>query len=279
MHRGRNLSLLCERRECGVQPEHRHDQLQLTLLFEPGTCLYSWLDADGAPHEQAITGPQFLWLAPQVAHGSRWDKAADRVVLYVARRLQEEILPGVIAPFVTSDMVPGATRDLVVWQLAATLRQIHLERNYVDAKLMLEVAGSVARRAMKVLGGVMALGLPGQAKLSSERLRLVEEFIQAQLRYEIHVEDLARKVGLSLAHFTTVFTATTGLAPYKYITRCRMLRAREMLHTGEFRIGEVATAVGIPDLGYFSFRFKQYFSYSPRSVLLQGRLEPAKSPS
>ena len=200
-------------------------------------------------------------------------------MLYVARRLQAEILPGVIAPFVTSDMVPGATRDLVVWQLAATLRQIHFEKNCVDAKLMLEVAGSVARRAMKVLGGLTALALPGQARLSPERMRVVEEFIQAQLRYEIHVEDLARKVGLSLAHFTTVFTATTGLSPYKYITRCRMLRAREMLQTGEFRIGEVATAVGVPDLGYFSFRFKQYFSYSPRSVLLQGRSEPAKSPS
>src|SRR3954471_15677178 len=80
LHRGRHLSLVCERRSSGLEPEHRHEQLQITLLFEPGECVYSWLDAQGGRHEETIAGPQFLWLAPQVSHSCRWEKPADLIV-------------------------------------------------------------------------------------------------------------------------------------------------------------------------------------------------------
>ena len=274
-----DLRLYCARCAKGMEPEHVHSQLQLSLLFEPGICDYSWRDAAGSCHEAHIVGPQFLLIAPTVPHACHWQKEADLIIVYIESRLRELLLPTGSASFVTSDGVAGATQDLVVWQLAATLREVILERNAGDAQLVHDVAASVARRALKVLSGALPLGAPGAPKLSDERRRAVDEHILANLARDIHVADLARKAGLSLQHFTALFTATTGLSPYKYITRRRMLKAYEMLQPGQYRIAEVATAVGFPDQGYFTFRFKQYFNFSPRSVLLQTRTEPVKSPN
>ena len=276
---GSKVSLFCD--HCGQvhEPEHVHDQLQLSLVFEPGVCDYTWRDAAGLSHQQHIVGPQFLVVAPTVPHTCHWQKDAEVIILYLDAPLREELLPNNSEPFIASDSVAGATQDLVVWQLAASLRSIYFERSAPDSQLLHSVAATVAQRALKVLSGALPLGVPGLPTLSLERVKIVEAYIDANMANHIQVSDLAKKVGLSQPHFTALFTATKNLAPYEYITRCRMLKAYDLLKAGDCRIAEVAIAVGFPDQGYFTKRFKEYFRFSPRSVLLHTHLEPAKCPN
>ncbi len=278
LHRGRNLGIFCGRRS-GEVLEHAHDQLQISFLFGPGICDFRWMDADGNRHEQRLNGPQFLMLAPNVPHACRWEKESDLLVLYIEESFWREILSEGISGCSVSDCHTGATQDLVAWQIAWGLRALYFENDEANADLLEELAGSVAKRAMKVLIGLARLRAPSGPKLAGHLVKIVEDFIYARLADAIRVEDLAKKVGLSLAHFTLLFTRATGLSPYKFITRCRMLKAKEMLLTGLHRIGEVASAVGFPDQGYFTARFKEYYNCSPRSVLLHGHLEPVESPN
>jgi len=277
LHCGRNIGIYCGRRS-GEVPEHAHDQLQISFLFGPGICDFRWRDSDGNWHEQRLHGPQFLMVAPNVTHACRWEKESDLVVLYIEETFWREMLPEGITGCSLSDCHTGATQDLVAWQITWGLRGLYFENDETSGGLLEEIAGSVAKRVMKVLGGLARLRAPSGPKLAAPLVKMVEEFIYARLADAIRVEDLAKKVGLSLAHFTLLFTRATGLSPYKFITRCRMLRAKEMLLTGLHRIGEVASAVGFPDQGYFTARFKEYFNCSPRSVLLHGHLEPVESP-
>jgi AraC-like DNA-binding protein len=276
---GSSLSLYCDRCAQGLEPEHVHSQLQLSVVFDPGICDYTWRDASGKTHLEHVVGPQFLIIAPNVVHSCRWHTAADVVILYIEAPLREALLPHGTEAFVTSNSVAGATQDLVVWQLAATLGRIYNERATPDTQLLHGVAMTVAQRALKVFDGALPLGVPGAPKLSEDRLQLLTNYIYANLAGNLRVSDLAKKVGLSEPHLTALFTAATHLSPYKFITRCRMLKAYEMLKTGAHRVAEVALAVGIPDQAYFSSRFHDYFQFTPRSVLLQTRLEPAESPN
>jgi len=277
---GSNVSLFCD--HCGEihEPEHVHQQLQLSLVFEPGICDYTWRDAAGVCHQQHVVGPKFLIVAPNVPHTCHWHKDAEVIILYIDAPLREQLLPHWTDPFLTSDAVAGATQDLVVWQLAGSLRSIYFERSTLDSQLLHSVAATVVQRALKVLSGALPLGVPGIPTLSQERVAVLDIYIAANLgNRDLHVADLAKKVGLSLPHFTALFTATKNLAPYEYITRCRMLKAYDLLKAGNCRICEVALAVGFPDQGYFTKRFKEYFRFSPRSVLLHTHLEPAKTPN
>ena len=276
---GTLLSLVCEHSGCPLEAEHVHEHLQLTVVFEPGVCDYCWRDAAGECHEEHIVGPQFLLVAPGVPHSCRWCREVEPVVIHVAAELRETLLSDGMAAFVASSSVPGASHDIVVWQLATSLRQIRAESKTPDADLMHEVATSVARRALKVLSGALPLGTPGTPRLSEERVRIMDAYIEANIGNPIPIGDLARKIGLSVPHFTALCTATMRLSPKKYITRRRMLKALEMLKAGQHRVAEVARAVGIPDQGYFTTRFKEHFSFSPRSVLLNNRCEPAECPN
>lgn len=79
-------------------------------------------------------------------------------------------------------------------------------------------------------------------------------------------EELAEMVGLSVSHFRMLFRQTTGYTVVQYKNYMRVSRARDLLLMRNYSVSEVAEAVGIPDLYYFSRLFKQYLGFSPSQV-------------
>src|SRR4051812_14049321 len=124
VHRGNNLGIFCGRRS-GEIAEHVHQQLQISFLFDPGICDFRWRDADDNWHEQRLNGPQFLMVAPNVPHACRWEKEGDLLVLYIEGFFWREILREGFAGCTVSDSLPGATQDLVAWQIAWGLRALY----------------------------------------------------------------------------------------------------------------------------------------------------------
>ena len=67
--RGREISLLYDEcRSPAVMAEHKHQELQIGLLFEPATYLLSWRMPSGEPREQRLVGPQVYLVAPGQVH-------------------------------------------------------------------------------------------------------------------------------------------------------------------------------------------------------------------
>lgn len=287
MHTGPNipacegalLSLFCDRCTPGLEAEHSHEELQLSLIFESVVCDLSWRDIGGDWHEEHIVGPQFLLVGPGVPHTCRWRCVSDAVILYIESALRESLLPDGVRSFLTSSSIAGASTDIVVWQLAAALQRIRSEKASPDSTLLHSVAVSVARRALAVLRGAVVQAASCAPRLSRDRMRIMDEFIELNLGNEINVDDIARRVGISVPHLTALCSATVSMPPHKYLVRRRMLRALEMLKTGKHRVAEVALAVGFQDQGYFGSRFKEHFSCTPRSVLLRGYAEPEEGPN
>ena len=114
--------------------------------------------------------------------------------------------------------------------------------------------------------------------LTVSEFEMVVEHMQANLKYEIHVVDLAKKVGRSVAHFAELFRNTTGQPPYEYLTQLRMMRAFELLLTTSRSVREVALEVGFTDPEHFTQKFNRYMNISPRQVSRNARLESANRP-
>lgn len=55
----------------------------------------------------------------------------------------------------------------------------------------------------------------------------------------------------------------TGETPNKYIMKCRMKMASELLETGEYTVSDVCYKVGLEDVSYFNKCFKNFFGVSP----------------
>ena len=261
-------------RGAGETPEHQHEQLQITVLFEPAVCVVSWREPGGRIKCQTFTGPAVVMVAPRQRHACSWQIGGDVIGLYLERRLHAELLPHGIPDPVFAPVL--LERDTVLWNFASALRRFCSERNPGERKLVPSVARSIAIRTTELVGEA---GAEFERVLPSSILRKIEDFVRSNLAHDIHADDLARCAGYSVHYFSALFKATTGTTPADFILERRMLRAQELLRTGEHNIREVARAVGYWDAGHFTGKFRKHFGFAPRSVIRDGQSESVNRPT
>lgn len=97
--------------------------------------------------------------------------------------------------------------------------------------------------------------------------RLEIEAMAARMRERpedrVEVRNLARKLGVSLPHFSRAFRAVMGVSPREYQLRVRIDRARHLLAESDLSVGEIARSLGYSDLFFFSRQFAQHAGVSP----------------
>ncbi len=105
----------------------------------------------------------------------------------------------------------------------------------------------------------------GDLKRSGEPL-LAEVFtvIDRRLSEPLSLRDVARELGVTPGHLTTVVRRRTGRTVQEWIIERRMAEARSLLSDTRLPVGEVARRVGMPDPGYFSRLFRRTHGTSPR---------------
>lgn len=90
------------------------------------------------------------------------------------------------------------------------------------------------------------------------------KFIENNYFRPFDITWLAKELGMSRAHFSTVFSAAMGASPYNYLTKYRISKAEKLLtgRTG-LTVTEVAYSVGFASIERFSEMFKKYTGFSP----------------
>jgi AraC family transcriptional regulator len=108
------------------------------------------------------------------------------------------------------------------------------------------------------------LALPNQqARLSARRLRLVEDYIQAEMASRLTLADIAASIHMSAYHFARMFKATTGQTPHAYVTRLRIEQAQELLRTSHWSVPAIARRVGFASKSHFAATFLRLTGISP----------------
>jgi AraC-like DNA-binding protein len=77
------------------------------------------------------------------------------------------------------------------------------------------------------------------------------------------VRALARRLGVSLPHFSRLFRRVMGVGPREYQLRVRIDRARHLLAESDLSISQIAVSLGYGDLFAFSRQFAQHAGVSP----------------
>ena len=102
------------------------------------------------------------------------------------------------------------------------------------------------------------------AALSSKQLARVTEHIGKNLAQDLSIDRLATLVNMSPFHFARCFKQTAGMTPHQFVTRERILRAREMLLSGKQSIGEIAMALGFASQSHFADVYRRITGSTPR---------------
>lgn len=115
---------------------------------------------------------------------------------------------------------------------------------------------------------------------AGNRITAAIAFMRDELGKPIRVEDMANHVSMSVSAFAHLFKATTGSAPYQYLKRLRLDRARALLVEENQAVSEACQAVGYGSVSHFITEFKRTYGETPRSYASRlRRLGTAHSPA
>jgi len=134
-------------------------------------------------------------------------------------------------------------------------------------RLALEVAVAEAISAFAALRG---------AKCEHTRpVRRAIELLRERLDEEVTLDALADHAGADKFHLCRAFRAQVGLPPHAYLTRLRIMRAKELLAAG-VRPSEIAPRVGLYDQSQLNRHFRRIAGMTPgayaRDSAVDGRL-------
>ena len=96
---------------------------------------------------------------------------------------------------------------------------------------------------------------------------MAKQIIARRYDSELSIERIAKELHYSRNYFGQLFKAETGMSVSEYINQVRVQKAKELLHSGEYRIGQIAEKVGFSDQQYFSRVFKKIVGCMPSEYI------------
>ena len=118
----------------------------------------------------------------------------------------------------------------------------------------------------------LAADVVGDLRLKDEPLLAeVFGFIEERYREKISLKDVARAVGLTPGHLTTVVGRKTGRTVLEWISERRMAEARRLLVETDLPVEEVGRRVGYAGAGYFVRSFRRAHATTPLGWRRAGR--------
>lgn len=99
--------------------------------------------------------------------------------------------------------------------------------------------------------------------LAPWQLRRVVDHLQARLPARVELRELADLVGLSQAHFSRAFKASTGRAPYQWQLDERIRRVQARLRDSEASLDRIAEATGFVDSAHLVRTFRRFVGTTP----------------
>jgi len=259
-------ALLFDRRGHGERTEFHHRLSRHAIaLHAEGANTRLAVRRNGGIHQMSGCSLGQVMLVPadhEIEGWSDFPQDFRHVVILLDHQMVEgvldyENLPGSLAFDYRHDIGDGTIANRMHELLAELDNPGLMSRLFVES-LCCEIAVRTARS--------QAAAPPRTARggLTPKRLRMVKDYIEANLVDEITLSDLAAVAGVSYAHFCRAFHTSVGMASHQYIVRRRIDMAKELLANSNLPIAEIAPSVGFGDQSHLTKHFRRIVGTTPR---------------
>ncbi|MDR0951881.1 MAG: response regulator [Oscillospiraceae bacterium] len=135
-----------------------------------------------------------------------------------------------------------------------------------DIFLASERRDSFEKQAVQLLSEAVRLRREGSSQpRHSHVINRAKEYVAENFcDPNISLISTARFVGMSPAHFSTIFAQTTGTSFINYLTAMRLNRAKQLLTGSDMKLSAIAMDIGYNEPNYFSHVFKKVEGITPK---------------
>jgi len=154
----------------------------------------------------------------------------------------------------------SATRPAL---LDAVLRMVRLLRSPAEIPVL---APMIEREILfRLLLDEKSVALHRIAQLNSQpqRIGVAIVWLKQHFREAFHIDDLARRVGMSGSSFHQWFRGITGMSPLQYQKQLRLQEARSLLRNERKDVATVGRHVGYESSSQFSREYSRLFGNPP----------------
>jgi AraC family transcriptional regulator len=120
------------------------------------------------------------------------------------------------------------------------------------------------------LGIAVLASLTGASDERAERsglvplqLKRVTEYMTQRSAEPIHLDDMAKLLGVSQSHFSRAFKVSTGISPYRWLLNLRVAVSQKLLLDTQKHLTEVALTAGFCEQGHLTRAFRAVTGTTP----------------
>ncbi|WP_256759334.1 response regulator [Cohnella sp. WQ 127256] len=195
-----------------------------------------------------------------------------------AAAVQEQLHKGFES--LTANRQPVEMLYSILYELMVTLN-IFAAENKVDANASIsepfnpmrladeletieEIERWVRDEYTKVLARASSLKQSTPAKLVGKAKQYIDD---NYANADMDLAEIAGSVFVNPSYLSRIFKNELGYSVIEYLTRCRMVKAKELIEQGCKNLYFIAESVGYKDTHYFSKCFKKHYSVSPSKFI------------
>jgi AraC family transcriptional regulator len=210
---------------------------------------------------------QFCLIPPNVAHTCEWKREADIVTVFFGERLLKSQVGQQVSDVVVGNFRPLTRLDSCLWSLGCIFHDLCHKKERPSASFIESVGTELASRTLELHFQATRRNVRKQPGLSEDVLHRVAVYVDSHLHESVNVNDMARHVALSVDQFARLLKISTGVSPLQFLLKCRVEKALELLRTGKYRVGEVASQVGFCDQSHLDRNCRKFFGCVPRAAI------------
>jgi AraC family transcriptional regulator len=155
--------------------------------------------------------------------------------------------------------------DPMIYHMGLELKR-ELEFSGSDSQLYAEsMATALSAHLLRRYATREAIIKPYSGGLPPHKLKAAIAYIHDHLDQPISLGDMATVVQMSPHYFATLFKQSIGVAPYQYVTQCRIERAKQLLIRPELSIVEICHQVGFQNQSHFTKVFREHVNITPKA--------------
>lgn len=244
------------------------------IMTTTSVTIHYGIGADGAMPSRQATQNDLVWV---IGLDGKVGLSVDAFEFRLQEGESHLVRPGqtyqVFATTETSTFVTirtDATRFLTKNALSS-LDDVRLKRQpFIATEALRLTLGDWATRLFlgasldDEIEGWLQAHLVSMGTTSDDVFSPILRFIEREYANPIRIDTLSQMAFQSKYQFIRNFRAHTGLSPYQYITRQRLIRAKELLRYSEFTLLEISVEVGFGSTAQLNKHFTEWVGCPPR---------------
>ena len=208
---------------------------------------------------------ELMFLSPDSSYTARREN--DEEFLHITVNFDMDI-PNGYGESVLNDILHGT--DVVNTKVSDTVRLSTLMEKLLGIWQNKPLGYKLSAKSViyEILGEYFVSVIRRYRKdIGYSKISAAKKYIDENYTGDISIATLANMCYMSETHFRRLFFKLMGITPTEYKTNKRILKAKDLLLTGDYSVAAAARFVGIDDANYFSRIFKKKTGFSPTEYI------------